>query len=458
MNIDGLVSGLDTTKIINSLMDVAAIGKNQITAKITDRSSVIANLQSLNASLQELAARATAAKGAHSLGAFSATSSSDALRVTAGAKAAAFTTGVVIDAVATAHSVVTAPSAAGAWTGAFTLVGADGTTTEITSAGTSAADLATAINAAKTGVTATVIPAGADADGKALSRLQLTSTSTGEKSAFALHRGTAADVAAGSAADVATEAGAAVVTAGSDARIRLFAGTAAEQTLTSADNAFVVGGDITVTVAKPSADPVTVTIAPDAKSQSTTAQAFVTQIAALLTRIDNGAKATVGAPGKDTTLGVFTGDSTVRALRGALASAVQAPVDGVSPSSIGITVDRYGALSFDADKFAAVMAADPARTQAAFSAIANRVEAAATAYSDKYEGLLTKRITGQQSEVKMLQDQVSAWDVRLAQRRETLERTYSALETRLSALQTQSSWLSTQLGTLPKATATSSSS
>ncbi|MDR6096399.1 flagellar capping protein FliD [Microbacterium sp. SORGH_AS454] len=197
-----------------------------------------------------------------------------------------------------------------------------------------------------------------------------------------------------------------------------------------------------------STQPVTVTVAADGKAQSDTAAAFIKDIAALLTRIDNGSKATVAAPGSATTLGVFTGDSTVRSLRGALASAVQSPVGSVSPSTIGISVDKFGALSFDQEKFAAAMRADPAATQAMFSAVADRVQASTTQYSDKYDGLLTQRITGQQSEVRSLQQQVERMDLRLDMRRATLERTYSAMEVRLSGLQSQSSWLTSQLAAL----------
>jgi len=193
---------------------------------------------------------------------------------------------------------------------------------------------------------------------------------------------------------------------------------------------------------------VTITVAADPKAQSDTAAAFVKDIAALLTRIDNGSKATVAAPGAATTLGVFTGDSTVRALRGALAGAVQSPVDGISPSTIGIRVDKAGTLTFDQDAFTAAMTADPARTQAVFSAVSDRVQAATAQYSDKYDGLLTQRITGQQTEVKTLQQQVERMDLRLDMRRATLERTYSAMEVRLSGLQSQSSWLTSQLAAL----------
>jgi flagellar hook-associated protein 2 len=448
MKLDGLVSGLKTEELINALMDVSAIPQKLITTKITDRNAIITNLQSLNKSLQDLVARAKTASGPTSLAAFTATSSDESVTVKAGPGASAFSTGVVVDAVATAHSMVTAAAGTGTWGGTFTLVGADGTQTEITPTGNGPQDLAKAINAAGAGVSATVVPAGSDADGKPLSRIQLTSAQTGEIGRFALHRGDGAAVDAGTAVDVSGEPGAALLTQGADARIRLFAGTSAEQTLTSATNTVRIGEDIDVTVSKVNTEPVTVVVALDAKAQATTAEAFIKEIAGLLTRIDNGSKATVAEVGGKTTLGVFTGDSTVRNLRTALASAVQHPVDGVSPSSIGITISEKGVLSFDSEKFSAALAEDPQAVQGLFSAVSGRLEDAADQYSDKYEGLLTQRITGQESEVKTLKTQVERWDVRLEQRRATLERTYSQLEVQLSKLQSQSSWLSSQLAGL----------
>ena len=197
MKLDGLVSGLKTQELIKALMDVSAIPKTLITNKIADRNSIITNLQSLNTTLQELVAKAKTAAAPSSLASFTATSSSETVTVTAGAKASAFSTDVVVDAVATAHSIVTASGGSAAWGGAFTLVGSDGESIEVTPLGTGPQDLAKAINASKAGVSATVVPAGVDADGKPLSRIQLTSIETGAAGEFAVHRGTAADVAAG---------------------------------------------------------------------------------------------------------------------------------------------------------------------------------------------------------------------------------------------------------------------
>lgn len=448
MQIDGLASGIKTKDVIDALINVAAIPKTLVTNRITDRNSVISNLQSLNTALQALTDKAKAAASSTSLARYTASSSSEAVTVVAGETGRAFSTDIVVDTLARAHAVVTAAGDATAFGGTFSLVAADGSVTEVTGSG-SAAELAAAINAAKAGVTATVVPGGRDAQGAALSRIQITSTRTGAEGAFSLHRGTAAEVAASTSVDVATAPGAAVLAQGTDAVIRLFAGTAAEQVVTSASNTFTdVGEGIDITVGAVSADPVTVTVTPDAKAQSDAVSAFVKEIATLLTRIDNGSKATVAAPGKTTTLGVFTGDSTVRSLRAALASAVQSPVDGISPSTIGITVDKAGVLSFDADRFAAAMADDPEAVQSVFAAVSARVQATTTQYSDKYDGLVTQRITGQQGEVKTLEKQVERMDLRLDMRRATLERTYAAMEVRLSGLQSRSDWLTSQLSAL----------
>jgi flagellar hook-associated protein 2 len=454
LSFDGLASGLDTTAIIDALMDVQAIPRTLLKAKIDDKGAVITQLQALNTSLQNLFTEAGKAAAPGALAAFTATSSSDSVRVTVGTGAKAGATDVVVDRVATAQTVVTAARAA--WPDTppvLTLVDAQGGRVEVTAASGSIADIARAIEGAGVGISASAIPAGLDADGAPAYRLQLTGTQTGAAGAFTVYRGDAAAVDAGTAVDLAAEPGAATISTAADAQVRLWAGTAAEQTVTSSTNTFAgLLPGVDVTVAKASADPVTVTVAANPEASAKTAGDFIARIAAILAGIDKGSKATVAdGAGGQTTLGVFTGDSTVRALRRALADAVQHPVDGVSPSTIGISIDRYGVLSFDEEAFTKALADDPAAVQAVFTGVATRVETAAEQYSDRYDGLLTTRITGQQREVGSLEDQMERWDVRLEQRRATLERTYARLETMLSQMQSQSSYLSSQLASLPAA-------
>jgi flagellar hook-associated protein 2 len=106
-------------------------------------------------------------------------------------------------------------------------------------------------------------------------------------------------------------------------------------------------------------------------------------------------------------------------------------------------------MSFDADKFAAALAADPAATQDVVQQLAARIRDAATVASDPYTGVLTTKIAGQQSSVADLTDQIADWDTRLANRRASLEQTYANLEVQLNNIKSQSSWLASQLAGLP---------
>ncbi len=126
------------------------------------------------------------------------------------------------------------------------------------------------------------------------------------------------------------------------------------------------------------------------------------------------------------------------------------PVNGKSPSSIGIVIQKDGTFSFDAAVFQKALADDPQGTQAMLSGVATNVGAAATAASDKYTGSITTSITGQQSVAKDLTTQIDNWSDRLTARRATLQAQYSALETSLSKLQSQSAWLSSQLASTSK--------
>ncbi len=452
LSLDGLVSGLKTTEVIKALMDVHAIPRSLLKAKMDDKNGIVSQLQTLNTAIQNLATAAEKAAVPDGLARFTTTSSSPSVTVATRAGAAPLSADIVVDQVATNHTIVSA--ATQGWPvdpPVITLENAKGERVQVTADSASMQDVAQAINEAGAGIVAAAVPAGRDADGNVMHRLQLRAADSGEAGQFRAYRGDIAAVENGTASDLSTEAGAAVIATGADARLRLWAGTSAEQVLTSSSNTFTDlfdGVDVTVTAR--SADPVTIGVAVDTEARTKASADFIAAVKDILTRIDNGSKTTVAAkPGDKTTLGVFTGDSTVRGLRNALADAVQHPVDGVSPSSIGISTDMYGVLSFDEEKFAEALAKDPDAVAGLFSDVAARVQDTAKIYSDKYDGLLTSRITGQESEVKGLGEQMERWDVRLAQRKASLERTYARLEVMLSQLQSQSTYLSSQIAALP---------
>jgi flagellar hook-associated protein 2 len=149
---------------------------------------------------------------------------------------------------------------------------------------------------------------------------------------------------------------------------------------------------------------------------------------------------------------VLGGDSGVRSLRSSLLSTVFSE-SGTSLAKVGISTDRSGKLVFDATTFASAYASDPEGTAAQFTTAADgfaaRVATVAKAASDPLHGTVTAAITGRNSGIARLQTSIDDWDVRLEQRRENLQRQFTALETAMSQMSSQSSWLASQLSSLP---------
>ena len=80
--------------------------------------------------------------------------------------------------------------------------------------------------------------------------------------------------------------------------------------------------------------------------------------------------------------------------------------------------------------------------------LAQRLGNIAISATDSANGRLTTAINGRQSQITDLNKQIDSWDVRLALRKESLQKTYGNLETALGKLKSQSSWLASQIASL----------
>jgi flagellar hook-associated protein 2 len=252
-----------------------------------------------------------------------------------------------------------------------------------------------------------------------------------------------------------SQPGAAVVTTAQDAKATLYAGTAAQQTITSSTNTFtnlLPGVNVTASAGAVGST-VAVTVASDSAGVSKQASDLVASVNDLLGTIASNSAVTTTSTSAGTSSasgGLFTGDSSVRAVGSAITDAVYMPTsNGQSPSQIGIVIQRDGTFSFDSTKFSAALAADPAGTQAALSEIAGRVATAAKNASDPVTGSITSLIQGHQSTVSDLGTQISDWDLRLADRKASLTAVYNAMDTALGTLKAQQSWLTSQIAGLP---------
>lgn len=435
-SISGLASGLDTASIINQLMQLEAAPQGRLRDQQSVENNVIKALRSLNTDASLLASNAARLAKADAWQTLKATSSSSALSATATSSASASSFTVVVGQLATAAqtsygadvaltaNVLTVP------TDPVVLTAANGQTYTIGTGTGTLADLAAGINAAKAGVTATTVRTGTNTY-----RLLLTADTTGAGTAISLTN---------------VSLGTATTGVGKDAQLTIGGIPASSKTNTFTD--LVPGVTVTLASTAKNGDTATVSVAHDSSGVKNSVKALVDQVNALLTSIDSqtAGKTSVSAAG------VLAGDPTARSLR----SAVLQTVFGDGTTSLapyGIQTDRNGKLVFDADKFAAAYAADPAGVAAKFTSGATsatdgwaaRVATVAKAATDAYTGTITSAITGHTATVDRLTKSIASWDNRLELRRSTLERQYTALETALSSLRSQSSWLAGQISGLP---------
>ncbi|MFP3715022.1 flagellar filament capping protein FliD [Puerhibacterium sp. TATVAM-FAB25] len=440
--VDGLVSGLQTTTLINQLMQIEAAPQTLLKSKQTQASALVTALQALNTKVAALGEAATKAAKADSWQAARATSSHEGVTASVtGSSTQAGSISFTVERVATAQVSTTAavPLSDTIATGDPITITRGTETVTVEPASGSLQDVAAAINAADAGVRASVVRGPSADDGTATYRLQLTGTETG---------------ATAGAFEVTGLEGVTTVRQAQDAEITLSNG----DTITQASNTFedlVLGVDVTVTAAAVGQD-VSLTLERDTEALTKLASGLVEALGAVLSDISTRTATTTTTDSSGNTVvkgGVFSGDSTIRSLQQALMSAASNPVDGSSPSVAGISIDRYGTFSFDEKVFTEALAADPEKVQSIVAGLAQRVADVADDVSDAYEGTLTLKIQGRQDEVKDLGEQIAAWDLRLEQRREGLQRTYSALEVTLSNLQAQSSWLASQLSSLSASSA-----
>lgn len=431
--IDGLASGLDTTSLINSLMALEAAPQNLIRSKAAAVQSRISALQGLNSAVADLAAKAAKLADPKGLELYAASISSAKVTTTLGAGAKPGSVDLIVSQLAQTQVSVTQNLTA--WPeSTLTIVGQDGKTTTVTPTSTSLDDVVTAVNQSGAGIVASKVSVGGGEF-----RLQFTSAKTGGDGGFTI-------------AETNPSVGLTKVQTAQDAQIKLWTGTAAEVTLSSSSNTFseLLPG-VSATVSEVSTTATRITIARDNAQISKAASDLVSNVNGVLAQISTKTavvSSTNAAGAPITSGGVFTGDSTIRTVSAALLAAASQPVEGKSPSELGISVTKSGTMEFDATKFGDALAKDPTGTMASVATIAGRVAAAAKQASDPTAGLLSTKIKGQQSTAKDYAAQIEGWDARLETRRATLHRTYSALEVALSGMKAQSAWLSSQLAGL----------
>lgn len=450
LGVDGLVSGLDTTSIISGLMAVEArpqtLLKNQLSATQAKASAY----RAVNTRFDAIRTAAEALTSSSLAAAKNATTTNTTVTATA---TSAATTGNSVTFTVTSLATPQTGLLASTYTSTtdplqafdvpafpLTVTKADGTTATVSlTPGANLADAVGAINA-EGYLNATIIQVKTGEY-----RVQITGTKTGE--AFTLTD------ANGSTAGYTTSASA------TQAEVRLTNGL----TATSSSNTFtdlIPGTSITVRKADVTgATPTTVRVGTDSSALAAKVQALVDAANGALGVIKGYTTSTAGSA-----TSTLQGDRALVQLADQVLAAVSSAIGGKSAASIGLQLTRDGTLTFDSAVFTAKLASDPAGvaallsgtpatttngvTSTAVTGIAGKLAALARTASDSSTGTLVALANGRDTLAKDIQTKVDAFDIRLASRRATLTRQFSALETALNTIKNQSSWLNSQINQL----------
>lgn len=207
---------------------------------------------------------------------------------------------------------------------------------------------------------------------------------------------------------------------------------------------------------------ITLSLTNDTDKELSAVKDFVSQYNSVMSFLSE--KMDVGDPSKsDNTTGTLAGDSTLISLQSKLQSTVLGgkSVNGVSASTLGLSVDRNGTLSLDETKFKAQLAKDPNSVKDFFfKDTSNKysTEKIGTGYTadfkaviDRYtstksgsEGVISLRKSSYQNEIKDYNKQIERITEQIATKRARYVTMFTNLDAAIGSLQSQFSYFQSQ--------------
>ncbi|WP_238150399.1 flagellar filament capping protein FliD [Ligilactobacillus ruminis] len=207
---------------------------------------------------------------------------------------------------------------------------------------------------------------------------------------------------------------------------------------------------------------ITLGLTNDTDKELSAVKDFVSQYNSVMSFLSE--KMDVGDPSKSgNTTGALAGDSTLISLQSKLQSTVLGgkSVNGVSASTLGLSVDRNGTLSLDETKFKAQLAKNPNAVKDFFfvdTSTKYAAEKTGTGYTadfkaviDRYtstksgsEGVISLRKASYQSEIKDYNKQIERITEQIATKRARYVTMFTNLDTAIGNLQSQFSYFQSQ--------------
>src|SRR3954471_2362548 len=472
LQLSGLASGVDTSSIIDQLMQIE---RQKVTRINNHQTSVTAHQTALKAvtdKLNALSAAGAALNDATTWKTAQTSTSSDTTKVAVAQLDGAGIGGhtVTVDRLpASAPHCVCLPPRGGAGqvpsgsAGTFTIASGSGSATISVGANATAKDIATAINAS----TSAPVYAAVVKDDDGTDRIVMSSRKTGSGNDF-----TTDTTSLGSGSSLTEDTDYQRVGGTLDALYSVD-GVAKPPSQTNAIENAIPGLRITLTGVTTS--PVTVTTSEAAINKGaikSKVQAFVDAYNAVvdLTRTDISEKSVLNpATTADRQKGTLFGDLGLNGMLSSLKNTLTSSVANIgtlkSLSDIGISIPKStgvvtedakaGKLTFDATALDGALDKDWTQVRTLFTGVGPR-KGFALLTTDfvkaqtGLKGVLTGRMNSDSTSLKDLANQVTATNLRLDQTEARLRSQFAAMETALQTSQSQQSWLAGQIASLQK--------
>ena len=423
----GLSTGLDTTSLITKLVAAEKSSETQYTKEQTTISNQKSIIDALTSSVASLGSLASNMALPSTLQLRTASSSDSHISVAVSGSATPTVHDIRVNQLASAQVTSSntyasnTPGIAGAGTLAITSGALTGTITW--DATDTLSSIATKINNASAGVSASVLFDGSQY------RLMVASSSTGTANAPSF-------VETGSALGLANPAN--VKVPAHDAKVSID-GVDIVRSSNIIDDA-LPGTTITANSIHAATDPDTsMTVSVDTTALTAQMQAFVTAFNSIA-----GATASqLTYNSSATTQSALFGDSTLRGMQSTMSEFTSRTFGSMNLTDLGVTMDKDGLLSLDSTKLNTKLQSNPTAITDMFvtGGLASSLKSFSNLYSEAGDGVLVTKSAGMTDRSSLLQDQIDQIENNATALQKRLEDQFSALEAAMSQLNGQSSYI-----------------
>ena len=431
VSFSGLSSGLDTTSLISKLVSAEKSSETQYTSQQTTLSGQKSVVDALTSAVASLGSMASDLALPSTLQMRTASSSDTHISVAASGTATATVHDIRVNQIASAQV-----ASSNTYTGDTVGIAGAGSV-KITSGTTSAtvtydatdtlSSIASKINNANAGVSASVLFDGTQY------RLMVASKTTGTANA-ATFTETGSGLGLSDSANIKVPA--------KDAKLSID-GVDIVRSTNVIDNA-IPGLTITASSIQAATDPDTsVTVSNDTSALTTKLNSFVTAF----NRVAGSVASQLTYNASASTQSALFGDSTLRSLQGALNSFASQTFGTMHLNDLGLSLDKDGLMSLDSTKLTTALQANPDAMTNLFvtGGFAKSVSAMSKMYSEAGDGILVTKSAGMTDRNKLLQDSIDQIEQNATALQTRLQDQFTQMEAALSTMQSQSSYITQML-------------